>query len=125
MDGSLKKKTTRENTLIKMETVWINQETSHTFRHNIQSGNVSSTNAEIVTVLSDRKSTRLNSSHSQISYAVFCLKKKKTTVRDSSTTHKDKILPTSLSKASSLESAGHGLHGRQALIQCPVVSLSF
>src|SRR2546427_4511538 len=26
---------------------------------------------------SDRKSTRLNSSHSQISYAVFCLKKKK------------------------------------------------
>src|SRR2546427_1571070 len=30
----------------------------------------------IVEVL-DRKSTRLNSSHSQISYAVFCLKKKK------------------------------------------------
>src|SRR2546430_5423906 len=29
-------------------------------------------------VQSDRKSTRLNSSHSQISYAVFCLKKKKT-----------------------------------------------
>src|SRR2546430_2998023 len=28
----------------------------------------------------DRKSTRLNSSHSQISYAVFCLKKKHTTV---------------------------------------------
>src|SRR2546430_16683930 len=27
--------------------------------------------------LPDRKSTRLNSSHSQISYAVFCLKKKK------------------------------------------------
>src|SRR2546430_2975654 len=27
--------------------------------------------------LVDRKSTRLNSSHSQISYAVFCLKKKK------------------------------------------------
>src|SRR5688572_31141678 len=27
-------------------------------------------------VLKDRKSTRLNSSHSQISYAVFCLKKK-------------------------------------------------
>src|SRR2546430_11752734 len=30
-----------------------------------------------VEVLRDRKSTRLNSSHSQISYAVFCLKKKK------------------------------------------------
>src|SRR2546427_9436610 len=28
-------------------------------------------------VVQDRKSTRLNSSHSQISYAVFCLKKKK------------------------------------------------
>src|SRR2546430_8723596 len=30
-------------------------------------------------VSGDRKSTRLNSSHSQISYAVFCLKKKKKT----------------------------------------------
>src|SRR5256886_3452857 len=30
----------------------------------------------------DRKSTRLNSSHSQISYAVFCLKKKKTPKTD-------------------------------------------
>src|SRR2546430_8382703 len=30
-----------------------------------------------VTGKQDRKSTRLNSSHSQISYAVFCLKKKK------------------------------------------------
>src|SRR5688572_12463358 len=30
----------------------------------------------------DRKSTRLNSSHSQISYAVFCLKKKKTKTRE-------------------------------------------
>src|SRR2546430_12518906 len=31
----------------------------------------------IVLLSLDRKSTRLNSSHSQISYAVFCLKKKK------------------------------------------------
>src|SRR5688572_31624779 len=31
--------------------------------------------------LVDRKSTRLNSSHSQISYAVFCLKKKKKILR--------------------------------------------
>src|SRR2546430_10868290 len=30
----------------------------------------------------DRKSTRLNSSHSQISYAVFCLKKKKNRLHD-------------------------------------------
>src|SRR5438270_10431432 len=32
---------------------------------------------EVCTRREDRKSTRLNSSHSQISYAVFCLKKKK------------------------------------------------
>src|SRR3712207_8175914 len=32
----------------------------------------------------DRKSTRLNSSHANISYAVFCLKKKKTTELQSS-----------------------------------------
>src|SRR5438034_1631269 len=31
----------------------------------------------------DRKSTRLNSSHTVISYAVFCLKKKKTRIRQS------------------------------------------
>src|SRR5438270_8792524 len=31
----------------------------------------------LATLEEDRKSTRLNSSHSQISYAVFCLKKKK------------------------------------------------
>src|SRR2546430_13483534 len=31
----------------------------------------------LIAVVLDRKSTRLNSSHSQISYAVFCLKKKK------------------------------------------------
>src|SRR5437773_4439747 len=36
----------------------------------------------------DRKSTRLNSSHITISYAVFCLKKKKSTVRlDDSDVH--------------------------------------
>src|SRR2546430_6086837 len=39
--------------------------------------------AQIVGIREDRKSTRLNSSHSQISYAVFCLKKKKR-VRDCS-----------------------------------------
>src|SRR5688572_32671792 len=38
----------------------------------------------------DRKSTRLNSSHSQISYAVFCLKKKKNkqTATENNTTNK-------------------------------------
>src|SRR2546426_3647353 len=34
---------------------------------------------EIATLMLDRKSTRLNSSHLVISYAVFCLKKKKET----------------------------------------------
>src|SRR2546427_7701006 len=34
-------------------------------------------NGQKVWTSGDRKSTRLNSSHSQISYAVFCLKKKK------------------------------------------------
>ena len=34
--------------------------------------------AAFVGCLGDRKSTRLNSSHALISYAVFCLKKKKT-----------------------------------------------
>src|SRR2546421_7999129 len=34
------------------------------------------TNKLLITKLLDRKSTRLNSSHDQISYAVFCLKKK-------------------------------------------------
>src|SRR5688572_32534272 len=38
----------------------------------------------------DRKSTRLNSSHSQISYAVFCLKKKKKKykIKTNTKTHK-------------------------------------
>src|SRR2546430_7898315 len=49
----------------------------------------------------DRKSTRLNSSHSQISYAVFCLKKKKkikTTENDitSAKTHGDSICCTTV-----------------------------
>src|SRR5688572_32688227 len=36
---------------------------------------------EAIYHLVDRKSTRLNSSHSQTSYAVFCLKKKNTTTQ--------------------------------------------
>src|SRR2546430_5174766 len=45
----------------------------------------------------DRKSTRLNSSHSQISYAVFCLKKKNKT-----NTHTDFIISTALHHVSQL-----------------------
>src|SRR5688572_31715486 len=39
--------------------------------------------AEALDASQDRKSTRLNSSHSQISYAVFCLKKKTSTTQTS------------------------------------------
>src|SRR2546430_11172816 len=37
---------------------------------------IDSSPGEVAGIKRDRKSTRLNSSHSQISYAVFCLKKK-------------------------------------------------
>src|SRR3989442_11022372 len=40
----------------------------------------------LVLVAADRKSTRLNSSHVRISYAVFCLKKKKKKPPESMTT---------------------------------------
>src|SRR5688572_31050583 len=48
----------------------------------------------------DRKSTRLNSSHSQISYAVFCLKKKKRQDRsaDNTCTQSDRSHPQSLTR---------------------------
>src|SRR5690606_41232311 len=39
----------------------------------------------------DRKSTRLNSSHVKISYAVFCLKKKKTKTQTRSNTHYEEV----------------------------------
>src|SRR5215469_11457307 len=44
----------------------------------------------------DRKSTRLNSSHVEISYAVFCLKKKKTHYKNNNMIHKKKRRPHSL-----------------------------
>src|SRR5688572_32478742 len=44
--------------------------------------------------LLDRKSTRLNSSHSQISYAVFCLKKKKKKKKNTNTINKMKYETT-------------------------------
>src|SRR2546430_12540335 len=49
---------------------------------------------------SDRKSTRLNSSHSQISYAVFCLKKKKNSADNSSALHRE--LPDSIARSTAL-----------------------
>src|SRR2546430_4921111 len=44
-------------------------------------------NLPVTVGLQDRKSTRLNSSHSQISYAVFCLKKKNTSTSTMSSQH--------------------------------------
>src|SRR2546430_13284798 len=45
-------------------------------------------NTETQSAGSDRKSTRLNSSHSQISYAVFCLKKKNKEYENDATSNK-------------------------------------
>src|SRR5947209_14468606 len=42
---------------------------------------VSAGQVELGELLADRKSTRLNSSHANISYAVFCLKKKKKKIK--------------------------------------------
>src|SRR2546430_7567541 len=61
-----------------------NQRENHTRRktkeHDIHSGHQNYRGLMVTPfdgiTLQDRKSTRLNSSHSQISYAVFCLKKK-------------------------------------------------
>src|SRR2546427_3973040 len=50
----------------------------------VRNGGTGETIQRIATAerIADRKSTRLNSSHSQISYAVFCLKKKKKKTKD-------------------------------------------
>src|SRR5947207_8621885 len=46
----------------------------------------------------DRKSTRLNSSHTVISYAVFCLKKKKKKITNSNTRINQKITHKTIKK---------------------------
>src|SRR2546430_5454148 len=56
-----------------MRELWTSREPSFTGKYTQFSGLV----FEPKPLQKDRKSTRLNSSHSQISYAVFCLKKKK------------------------------------------------
>src|SRR2546421_8277921 len=53
--------------------------------------------------LRDRKSTRLNSSHDQISYAVFCLKKKKTHTRYCQCHHECHLLSLLLLKVVCLD----------------------
>src|SRR2546427_8433734 len=55
----------------------INGQGSYKFLLTAIDGDINRRQQEFVASLAvDRKSTRLNSSHSQISYAVFCLKKK-------------------------------------------------
>src|SRR2546426_11525788 len=56
--------------------IWLRE--CHQKRHNVNSGvTANSGHGKSFTASQDRKSTRLNSSHLVISYAVFCLKKKK------------------------------------------------
>src|SRR2546428_9002466 len=50
-------------------------------RHLIHEGTSPQAFAGVEAAKADRKSTRLNSSHDQISYAVFCLKKKKSNIK--------------------------------------------
>src|SRR3712207_8705392 len=73
------------------------QETTQVSRHSIQAMVISEHGENMLPLtrfasiggiplnefVSDRKSTRLNSSHANISYAVFCLKKKKYIIRES------------------------------------------
>src|SRR5690554_7461685 len=54
----------------------ISQENSHRNRNSKKTQDGSGSTAKTA-AMADRKSTRLNSSHVRISYAVFCLKKKK------------------------------------------------
>src|SRR5689334_23950641 len=52
----------------------------------------------MATLRPDRKSTRLNSSHSSISYAVFCLKKKKKKKKNKQNKHKTNNQKTKLTQ---------------------------
>src|SRR2546430_4925631 len=56
----------------------------------LQFGDNDQLSALVACLLPDRKSTRLNSSHSQISYAVFCLKKKKKIITQTVKIYKNK-----------------------------------
>src|SRR5690349_22874447 len=49
----------------------------------------------LLVVVEDRKSTRLNSSHVEISYAVFCLKKKKNHTNNRRPYGDRRVIPTS------------------------------
>src|SRR5688572_31230853 len=64
------------STLFPYTTLFRSSRSSLIHHPTLNSGSTASALSEASLPL-DRKSTRLNSSHSQISYAVFCLKKKK------------------------------------------------
>src|SRR3712207_8429333 len=59
---------------------------------------------------SDRKSTRLNSSHANISYAVFCLKKNNTTNRLYPTSHNNTRRTTHARSANHRDEHFHNVH---------------
>src|SRR2546430_7553039 len=68
------------STLFPYTTLFRSQPLSFTImtsRESLAAAMLFSASQAIPPVSADRKSTRLNSSHSQISYAVFCLKKQK------------------------------------------------
>src|SRR2546427_6789940 len=74
-------------------TIWVKADTKARYEDlALQSHHSASELAQLaLDAYRDRKSTRLNSSHSQISYAVFCLKKKnnKETPRNDEERHVD------------------------------------
>src|SRR5690606_40223891 len=61
---------------------WRTRMTTVGFLHRIHAQGTNGIGSVTTTGHEDRKSTRLNSSHVKISYAVFCLKKKKNTILD-------------------------------------------
>src|SRR5438067_7795722 len=58
-------------------TTLFRSETALRYHHEAMAIAADTDNEHILAITKDRKSTRLNSSHVSISYAVFCLKKKK------------------------------------------------
>src|SRR2546430_13705856 len=65
----------------------------------LQTAHADIANLIMVVFGADRKSTRLNSSHSQISYAVFCLKKKILTFENLSGDHRKENLSDRIHEA--------------------------
>src|SRR2546430_8440115 len=72
----------------------------------------------------DRKSTRLNSSHSQISYAVFCLKKKKTKPSSTLSTNTAFDSAAPLPSPPSLRRTQTSFHPTRATTHTPCVTIN-